>query len=159
MQCYVNQTNIQQVVVIITFEKTVLKTMENMMHRLKSIEEKLHWGEDTFHFFRDGLGAYRERFLKDTPVSQINSPISNLHNKLLHDKELRFPHRKIIEFLLQQYDFKTNNFEEVCFSDLVKGARIGKNMTNDYLALLEYKGYIQKRSDGYRKFFKIRKNN
>ena len=74
------------------------------------------------------------------------------------DKELHHPHRKILDFLIGEYDPANKRFGESHFSRLVKEARLGKNMAKQYLSLLERKGYIEQRTDGYRKYFKIRSN-
>ena len=59
------------------------------------------------------------------------------------------------DFLLGQYDPAKKRFTESHFSRLVKEARVSKNMTKEYLGLLERKGYIEQRTDGYRQYFRI----
>ncbi len=71
---------------------------------------------------------------------------------------LQYPHRKILDFLTGEYDPANKRFKESHFSRLVKEARLGKNMAKEYLGLLERKGYIERRTDGYRKYFKIHSN-
>jgi len=75
--------------------------------------------------------------------------------KIRNDKDLRFPHRKILEFLLGQYDFEKKEWREVNFSRIVREARIGKNKAKSYLTLLETKGYVEKREDGYKKWWRV----
>jgi len=86
-----------------------------------------------------------------------NNPLAYNNRHLRHDKDLRYPHLKILDFLDGEFDSTKNEFKEVHFSKLVKESRVGKNMAKSYLSLLEQKGYIQKRSDGYRIFFKLRR--
>ena len=121
------------------FQGKILERITNIEHavstRLGSIEETLEIAKDTFQIWHDGL---------------------RVHNKIRNDKELGYPHRKILDYLLSQYDFDTNNFKEIHFSKLVKESHIGKNMATSYLTLLVQKGYIRKRGDGYRLFYKIR---
>ena len=127
-----------------------IRKIENSLTRgLDKVEEKLSKG--IFEIFNDGLKTYKEGLLKESNASKRILWLERIRA----DKDLRFPHRKILDFLLDQYDFTRNEFKEVQFSVLVNGSRIGKNMANEYLSLLEQKKYIQKRSDGYRKFFKI----
>lgn len=122
---------------------------------LKQIEEKINLGQEGFQFFNDGLQAYKERNLKNLQISITGVSTMELSAKIRADKELKFPHRKILDFLLGQFDFKTSKFGEVHYSKLVRECHIGTNMANKYLSLLEKKGYIEIRDDGYRKFFKI----
>lgn len=122
---------------------------------LQELEDKLNMGEETFLLFNNGLKAYKERHLYDVKVSDSNIVLNKLSEKFRNDKELRYPHRKILEFLLSQYDFDKSEFNEVYFSQLVKEAHLGKNMADSYLSLLKQKSYIQKRTDGYRTYFKI----
>lgn len=138
----------------------ILQRVTRMEHTLdeglREVRQKLTSGEETFQFFKDGLSAHKDRALKDTELSNAQTAINKWAEKIRRDKELRFPHRKILDALLQQYDFEKHNFNEIQFSKLVKEAHVGKNAAKAYLALLEQKGYVEKRDDGYRIFFKIR---
>ena len=127
-----------------------------ILESLKRIEEKLNVGQESFLLVRNGLKAYKERVQKDLQMSLKDSAMSRWYETVRHDSELRFPHRKIIDVLLAQYDYNNGQFMDVHFSKLVKEARIGKNKAKSYLDLLEQKGYIEKWEDGYRKFFRIR---
>ena len=68
---------------------------------------------------------------------------------------LRFPHRKILDFLSRQYDYEKKEFQEVNQSTLVRECRLGKNMAKEYLRDLEVKGLVKRRSDGYRVWCRI----
>jgi len=72
------------------------------------------------------------------------------------DKSLRYPHRKILDFLIEQYDYQKGKFREIHFSRIVKECRLGKNKAKEYLDYLAEKGLIDSRSDGYRKFYGVR---
>ena len=126
---------------------------QTLTQRLEQIEEQLNFGKETFQFFADGLKANRDRYLKAFETS--NNHLNDWYTKIRNDKALRFPHRKILEFLLSQYDFQERIFKEVHFSKLVREASVGKNMAKTYLSFLEQTGYVEKRDDGYRVFFKI----
>ena len=116
----------------------------------RCLDEKLSKG--FFQIFNEGLKAHKEDLLKEGSITIRIQWLERIRN----DKDLRFPHRKILDFLLDQFDFSKNEFKRIQFSKLVKGARVGKNMASNYLSLLEQKGYVEKRSDGYRTFFNIR---
>lgn len=133
----------------------VIGIEQTLAQGLKQLEEKIDLGQEVFQFFNDGLKACRERSLKKLNISINGISTMELSAKIKNDKELTFPHRKILDFLLGQLDFQTSQFKEVYYSKLVKECRIGTNMANAYLSLLEKKGYIEVRYDGYRKFFKI----
>jgi len=134
----------------------VVRIEDALAQGLRDVQEKLGAGQETFRLFKDGLSAYKDRTLKETGVSKSQSVLNQWNQKILSDRDLRFPHRKILEFLLSQFDFQKNQFKEVHFSRLVKEAHVGKNKATEYLSLLEQKGYVQIRDDGYRIFFRIR---
>jgi hypothetical protein len=90
-------------------------------------------------------------------ASTHDKMLSQWSARIRADTSLGFPHRKVLDFLLEQHDPATGQFKDVHFSALVRAARIGKNMAKDYLALLEAKGYIRRRSDGYRVFYALRR--
>lgn len=121
---------------------------------LKEVSEKLDLGREPLRFFDDALKLYRDKFVDE--VKPFSEAMQGWFEKIRNDEELGFPHRKILEFLLGQYDFQNRAFQEAHFSRLVKEARVGKNMAKKYLAELEEKGYVEKRNDGYRIFFKIK---
>ena len=74
---------------------------------------------------------------------------------MLADQSLRYPHRKIVEYLLTQYDHQRQQYIEIHFSELVRKARLGKNFAKSYLLHLIKHNYIQSRNDGYRLFFRL----
>jgi len=138
----------------------ILRRVVSIEHALtvgfNLVEEELAARQDVFEFFSEGLKAYKQSLFSDAGISESKKVLGRWLENIRVDQDLRFPHRKILDFLLGQYDFTTNEFKEAHFSRIVKEARVGKNMANGYLTFLEQKGYIQKREDGYRKFYKIR---
>jgi predicted transcriptional regulator len=60
-----------------------------------------------------------------------------------------YPHKKILDFLIEQYDYEKDNFKKVHFSKIVKECRIGKNKAKEYFDFLIKKGLIDTRTDGY----------
>ncbi len=126
-----------------------LEDVEQGIHlKLNQLEDRLKSGEELFQLVQDGLKAHKKRTTESQQVTQ-------LHERIRHDKDLRFPHRKIAEFLTNQYDYHHKHFKEVHFNKLVAQTKIGKNKAGEYLDVLSKKGYIQKRTDGYRNFYKM----
>lgn len=123
---------------------------------LERIEAQLTLGHETNSFFSDALNAYKKRALQQQEDAQKQVALASLEAKFRLDKELRYPHRKILDVLLSKFDYQTGIFQEIHFSKLAREARVGKSIAKKYCAFLEAKGYIQKRSDGYRIFFKIK---
>jgi predicted transcriptional regulator len=118
------------------------------------VREKLEIGKEPFQFFNEALRLYRDKFREE--ILPVKVFLHDWFTKVRNDGSLRYSHRKILEFLLERYDFQNRAFQEVHFSKLVKEARIGKNMGKKYLMELEEKGYVEKRNDGYRMFFRIK---
>lgn len=135
--------------------QSVTRIEDDLKEGLKQIEERLAAGQGLFEFFDQGLKAYREHVLKDVQVSNKQKLLHQFSERIRLDKELGFSHRKILDFLLGEYDLVTGQFNEVCFSKLVKESHVAKGKAKTYLSLLERKDYIKKREDGYRILFKI----
>ena len=77
-------------------------------------------------------------------------------HQLSRDVALRFPHRKIVEALLRQYDPSTGGFRALPFSRLVREARVSKSRAKSYLSALQHREYIERWRDGYRTWLRIR---
>ena len=90
------------------------------------------------------------------PPTEHDRVLSQWSARIRADKVLGYPHRKILDVLLGEYDPGKEAFRPICFSKLVQAARVGKNMAKGYLTLLEARGYIDRRSDGYRVFYALR---
>ncbi len=129
------------------------KFEQHFSNRLDQIENRLCVGAETLSFFDDALRQYRVRFCDEK--LRLQAAPYRLLAMFSTDRELRFPHRKILENLLQQFDFKHAQFREVQFSRLVREARISKGGAKDYLSLLVAKNYVRSRNDGYRRFLRI----
>lgn len=68
---------------------------------------------------------------------------------------LKHHHKKILQYLWQQYDYEKGEYREVHFSALVKECKLGKNNAKSYLDELMDKGIVVSRSDGYRTFYRL----
>lgn len=130
------------------------RTEDTITVRLKSIQEQLDAGLEGMRFLSSALSAYRDACLREAQLSM--DPVLAWLARMQKDKELRHPHRKILARLLDEFDFLEGQFQEIHFSKLVKEAHVGKNAARSYLSLLETKGYISARNDGYRKFLRMR---
>ena len=119
---------------------------------LRVLELRLAVAEPLSRVFNDGLEAYRTRLLHQNRQGRVRQ---ELLTRINTDGELRFPHRKILDFLGGEYDYNKDEFKEVNFSRLVKECRIGKNRAQGYLSVLVRKGLVTRRTDGYRIFFRI----
>jgi hypothetical protein len=131
--------------------------IENLLASgIEQLHQDLNAGKEGREFLEAGLKAYREKCLRE--LNAKPDPTATIWARIRNAPEIRFPHRKIIECLAARYDFQSKAFEEIHFSKLVKEACVGKNKAKEYLALLEVKGLIASRTDGYRKFFRIAAN-
>lgn len=124
----------------------------SLVDNLQILESRLAAAEPAMRLFDDGLNAYRTRLLHENRLGRIRQ---ELLARISVDGELGFPHRKILDFLVGEYDYSRDEFKEVNFSRLVRECRIAKNRAQGYLSLLEHKGFVVRRDDGYRMFFRI----
>ena len=133
----------------------ILRRLNTLADELREIKESLMKAQAGFQFFEDGLKAYGERSLKEIHGSQSQAVLNQFVERFRNDAELRYPHRKILDVLLRQYDFTKREFGSIHFSRLVKEAHVGKNKAKGYLSFLEQKGYVERRETGYRTFFRL----
>lgn len=141
-------------------KKDIIKRVEKMEEvltgRFNQLEDKLETGEDTFLLIRDGLKGYKERCLKDIVDTGGTSTIHKWREKARTDESLKWPHKKILDFMIGQYDYQKKQFKEKAFNEIVAGAKIGKNMAKEYLHVLQQKGYVDHKDTGYRHLYQIR---
>ena len=127
-----------------------------VLTRLDRIEKALALGQGLFQIVSDGLSSYQDGVLREAGIAETKRVLDGWHDRIRADKDLRFPHQKILKFLLDQYDYARGQFKATHVSRLVREARVGKNMAKGYLALLQNKGYLESWSDGYRTWFRLR---
>lgn len=130
-------------------ENWIKESISGMEKDISIIKEQV---ESQSYIFNHGIFGYKERILNEVK----DSPIERLYRKIRNDVSLRFPHRKILEYLFSLYDYDTNSFKEIHFSKIVKECRLGKNKAKEYLEYLIQKRLVSYRTDGYRKFYWIR---
>ncbi len=124
-----------------------------MSQRFDQIEARLKRGRDTLVLLDDALKLYRDRHLNDQ--LKLRSAPHRLLSVFATDPDLGIPHRKILEYLLRQFDYDAQCFSCVATTKLAKCARVGSGRLLQYMELLVRKGYVVQGSDGYRVTYKI----
>ena len=120
----------------------------------KMLDENLNINKKHELILSHGIVGYKEKFFGNENQREISEK-EKLYAQIRQDKSLRHPHKKILEFLIEQYDYEKGVFREVNFSKIVKECKVGKNAAKGYLEFLVERGYINYRTDGYRKFYMI----
>lgn len=145
-------------------QQNLTQNLQSISERMNNIEfivqrnaEMLKKSLDIFAeqslLLNHGIKGYIDKLgLRNTEKSDN---LERLRALVRADKSLRYPHRKIMNYLIEQYDYEKGVFREIHFSKIVKECRIGKNMAKGYLDILTEKGFLIFRADGYRKFFSV----
>lgn len=116
------------------------------------ITSALENDRDAVRLISDGLKAHRDRYFANTPLPFL----SNEHLRLLWtDKSIRWPHRRILEFLARQWCFNKREFKEVHQNEIVRQANIARSTIKNHLTVLLEKGLIERREDHGRIFYRI----
>jgi len=134
-----------------------ISSIENIIQEnAELLKKSIRKGEEGHFFINHGIEGYKEKILNELKVSEKSNIKEKLLSTFCNDTTLRYPHRKILDFLIEQYDYQKGKFREIHFSRIVKECRLGKNKAKEYLEFLLKKGLIEYRTDGYRKFYKIK---
>jgi len=144
-----------------------MKKNGNLYHKIENIEynilknsemlkESLSIGRQHQFVFENGIMGLRRKIIGDYKLKERSTPIEALYTQIRQDKALRHPHRKILDYLIDRFDYQAGSFREAHFSKIVKECRLGKNMAKQYLEFLISRGYLKKRSDGYRVWYSIK---
>ena len=132
-----------------TLEKTVLLYGDYYKNKIKQ--------HNAYQTLLDkGMDGLKKRILEENKLMLSKRKILFLRTDQM--KQLRQPHRKIIDYLANQYDHTNRSQKEVHYSKLVKDCKIGKNKANDYLKFLTDNGLVSRRNDGYRVWLKYTGN-
>ena len=107
-------------------------------------------------FFSRGIEGVRKQAIEETQAPG-KMFYSSLANRINQDPVLGLPHWKILQYLSRQFDTSKCQPTEVHFSKIVRECRLGKNKAGEYLKTLADKGFINRRSDGYRVWYSMRK--
>jgi len=131
-------------------DNQILQKLTTIQQQINQLQEQ---GKHTFQFFNKALSNY-----EITTNKQSDHPLkTKILEQLRTDQDIRYPHQKIIHYLLDQYDYQTKHFKKIYFSKIVKETRIGKNKAKEYFSLLIEKGLIERSTDGYKVFYQIKK--
>lgn len=120
-----------------------------MLQNRKILEQSLSISRKHDLILTHGIVGYKSK-----SRGSHGAPVK-LYAMIRQDKSLRYPHRKILDFLIEQYDYEKGVFKEVHFSKIVRECRLGKNMAKNYLEFLVEKGYLGRRDDGYRVWYSV----
>lgn len=130
----------------------IMEELASIRSDLGRIESQIALGSGFFEVFSSGLESFRRKsiaHLRELNAQQL------WQVRFQADADLRYPHRKILECLLRHFNDATRDFDELCFSDLVRNARVSKSRAKQLLIVLEAKGYIRRRDTGYRTYYRI----
>lgn len=132
-----------------------ISRIEDLIHRNNVLLDKsLGISKRHDQILFNGIAGYiKDQQVKNSKEHQLKVDI---YATIRNDKRLRYPHNKIIDFLSNQFNYEKQSFNEIHFSKIVKECRIGKNMAKGYLDYLVEVGYLEKRDDGYRVWYKIK---
>ena len=129
--------------------KSAYKTQEILISEL-SDNNRQHQ-----YLLNHGIEGFKEMVVEKFKKQSKENKINRLYSYFMHDKDLSHPHKKILCYLLDQYDYNKNSFSDIHFSKLVKDCKIGKNKAKEYLDLLADKGFVERTEDGYRVWYCI----
>ncbi len=117
------------------------------------IKEALDILKEQKEFQDYGIAGIKAKLDQESKANKLYDIRKKILDKIGNDPEFRYPHIKILNCLVDHYDFQAKCFKELQFSQLVRLSKIGKNKAAEYLDLLIRKGLIGYRSDGYRKYY------
>lgn len=137
---------------IYELEKSILRIENRILAIQELLEKEFDLQQERNIYFRHGISGILEHF-KD----QLSKSKTDVRHKLFelyrNNSKLGYPHEKILKVLINKYDGHVFGFLNV--NKIVKEARIGKNKSADYLALLEDFGYVVSRRIGRKHIYKI----
>ena len=107
------------------------------------------------YLINHGILGFKEMVLQKFEKQSKENKINRLYSIFMHDKDLTHPHKKILSYLLEQFNLENNCFDSINFSKIVRDCRLGKNKAKEYLDLLIKKKFIEKQNDGYRVWYCI----
>ena len=73
-----------------------------------------------------GHNYFTADYIKCNRINEVLNPQTLLFNIIKDNPSLRFPHRKILEYLTQQYDLDSKNFKEANYNKIVKSAELAR---------------------------------
>lgn len=151
-----------------TYQTEIKKMIENVITKMYKIESTLNEeveyrknhieSQNRLKTLLDyGLKGFQEKAIET--YKETGKPLTaqdKLLKRIKNDDSLTCPQKKILNYMSQMYDFRINEFKEVYQSQIIKACKLGKNMAKRYFFQLIDKGYIKRRDDGYRIWYKIK---
>ena len=136
---------------------TRFSAIEARLEELLSIFSKhLEKTQDQQLLIQNGIQGFKKHLKTKYTTQGETRKRHEFLNRARVDSELRYPHMKILEYLSTQFDSEDKGYKEINFNKLVREAKIGKNKAGEYLKVLLKRGYIEKRSDGYRVWYSLK---
>lgn len=152
---FLRQELIATLKLIINKVDSIQKLEAEEINLLKKLAKK---NEHKEYLISHGIEGF-EKFIIENLEKTIKDDTTNrLYAVFMKDKDLSHPHKKVLLFLLDQYDYENNSFGSIHFSELVKKCKIGKNKAKEYLDFLTGKGFVDRVDDGYRVWYCISEN-
>ncbi len=124
-----------------------------LIKNAEMLKESLSIGREHQFLINHGIEGYKRKISNGFKAREKILIKEKLLETVRKDTSLRHPHIKIMNFLIEQYDYVQGKFREVHFSKIVKECRLGKNRAGEYLEFLLEKGFLESRTDGYRRFY------
>lgn len=118
----------------------------------RQLAQALEQDREAVRLISDGLRAHRERHFENTPIPALSNDLLRL---FWTDKSIKWPHRRILDFLAQQWCFTKHEFKEVHQNEIVKQANISRSMIKQHLTHLLDRGLIERREGHGRIFYRI----
>ena len=138
------------------FEQVIL-TVQRLEHalsdQLEPIRKDAEQRSEMDFVVRHGIEGFRRKIETAYEQQAAFNPQAWVAQIVQKDPSLRFPHRKILEFLARQYDYQEKRFKVVNYSRIVKECRLGRRRAKGYLQELGTKQVISRSTDGCRIFY------
>ena len=129
----------------------ILSALQRLSHRLDRIEQVLEPQE----LLASALRTYKDQVESEAKSEDELRFLGLWWSRLSADTSLRPAHRRILDYLSQQYDRGGQGFQEIPVSKLVREAGVAKHRSGEYLGLLEELGYVEQRAEGRRRWFRL----
>ena len=100
-------------------------TIEELVEKnTQLLRESISIRKEQQFIIDNGITGYNNKILNEYKLKEKACPKEQIYSVIRQDKSLRFPHRKILNYLTEQYDYHKSEFTEVHFSKIVKECRL-----------------------------------
>ncbi len=135
-------------------KETEKKVIEQKLDR---IEAKLASLEESLAIFKYGAQEIKKKHMEEYKAQGKLHKIDFQHKLfalIRQDANLSEPLRKVMEFMISQFDDSKHNFKDLTFSQIRKEAPVSGGKLSGYLNELVERGLLIKRDDGYHSYYK-----